>query len=67
MKRFAYHGFILKASVFSLALNANITDFQPVIDAKIEAFMEALNVPGAAVGILLHGEEFSKGYGFRNI
>jgi CubicO group peptidase (beta-lactamase class C family) len=67
MKKFTYHVFILKASVFSLALNANIADLQPVIDGKIEAFMEALNVPGAAVGILLHGEEFSKGYGFRNI
>ncbi len=57
----------------SLLLSANQDSFgemgriQLAIDEKIEAYMEALNIPGAAVGIIVGGEEFSKGYGFRNI
>ncbi|MFI5548897.1 serine hydrolase domain-containing protein [Streptomyces sp. NPDC051738] len=37
------------------------------LDAKIEEAMKAYVIPGAAVGVLLNGEEYVKGYGITSV
>ncbi|SDO55168.1 Tat (twin-arginine translocation) pathway signal sequence [Streptomyces sp. cf386] len=37
------------------------------LDAKIEEAMKAYAIPGAAVGVLLNGEEYIKGYGVTKV
>jgi CubicO group peptidase (beta-lactamase class C family) len=37
------------------------------LDAKIEEAMRAYAIPGAAVGVLLDGQEYVKGYGVTNV
>ncbi|MFG2793388.1 serine hydrolase domain-containing protein [Streptomyces sp. NPDC048419] len=37
------------------------------LDAKIEEAMRAYSIPGAAVGVLLDGQEYVKGYGITNV
>ncbi|MFF9819359.1 serine hydrolase domain-containing protein [Streptomyces sp. NPDC014006] len=43
------------------------TSLFSALDAKIEAAMRAYAIPGAAVGVLLDGQEYVKGYGITNV
>src|SRR4051812_35382383 len=66
----ASQGAHLRPPATGTAARAGAQDMDPLfraLDAKIEATMAELHIPGVAVGIFYNGQEYVRGYGVTNV